>query len=132
MTVIPGTWTSTATATSWHWALVTTLFQEMDTHSMPHAALLSAGGYSNSKKWATSTTLPHAEFPENLFVTKDCCIPGNRHQLLCHPQHLDLHLDPMRLTMNSVFGSVVLMISTFPWYCTFPGTGTQISVLSCA
>ena len=41
-------------------------------------------GYSNSKKWASSTLAPPTEFRENSFVTKDCCIPGNRHQLPCH------------------------------------------------
>ena len=41
VTVIPGTWTSTATATRWHSAfvtVVTTLFQEMDTHCHAHDA----------------------------------------------------------------------------------------------
>ena len=33
-----------------------------------------------------------AEFRENLFVTKDCCIPGNRHQLLC--QHCSTAFGP--------------------------------------
>ena len=91
VTVIPGTWTSTATATRWHSAfvtVVTTLFQEMDTHCRAHAAFRRLG-YSNSKKWASSTTAPRPEFRENLFVTKDCCIPGNRHRLPCHAVHLD-------------------------------------------
>ena len=48
--------------------------------AMPHAAF-RLRGYSNSKKWASSTTVPRTEFRENSFVTKDCCIPGNRHQL---------------------------------------------------
>ena len=85
VTVIPGTWTSTATATRWHSAfvtVVTTLFQAMDTHC--HATRCMRGYRINSKKWASSTTTPRAEFRENSFVTKDCCIPGNRHPLPCH------------------------------------------------
>ena len=58
----------------WHSAfvtVVTTLFQEMDTHCCTRciAALLHCCiaafwrlGYSNSKKWASSTTVPCAEF----------------------------------------------------------------------
>ena len=59
-------------ATCWHSAfvtVVTTLFQEMGTHC--HAThCISACDYSNSKKWASSTTMPRAEFRENSFVTK--------------------------------------------------------------
>ena len=61
-------------------------------------------------------------FQENSFVTKDCCIPGNRHQL---PK-----------TMNSVFCKCVLGTHVV-WIRTFPGTGTLksmkiISVPSCS
>ena len=116
VTVIPGTWTSTAT--HWHSAfvtVVTTLFQEMDTHCHAHAAFRRLG-YSNSKKWASSTTTPRAEFRENSFVTKDCCIPGNRHRLPCHA----VHLDRIRLTMNSEFCKCVLGTHVV-WIRTFPG-----------
>ena len=43
-------------------------------HPLPSA--FGQSGYSNSKKWASSTTMPHAEFRENSFVTKDCCEIG--------------------------------------------------------
>ena len=52
-------------------------------------------------------------------MTKDCCIPGNRHQLSCRV----VHLDRIRLTMNSVFCKCVPGTHVV-WIRTFPGIGT--------
>ena len=71
--------------------------------------------------------MPHAEFQENSFVTKDCCIPGNRHHLPCH----HCIWTQSDLTMNSVFCKCVLGIHVV-WISTFPTLESQktISVLS--
>ena len=110
VTVIPGT---CATATRWHSGGVCDCCdpRKWTPTAMPHAHAAFWCCISALHFGGVAIVIPRnghhqprcAEFRENLFVTKDSCIPGNRYQLPCHALRLEhctwstalgaLHLD---------------------------------------
>ena len=85
--------------------------RNMDINCHCHALAFGVCDCCDYRKWTLTAmhTMPRPEFRENSFVTKDCCILGNRHRLPCHA----VHLDRIRLTMNSEFVNVYLELLLF-------------------